>query len=95
MDWLVVCASGLGHHELQEEIKKAGKHARVVAKIEKPEAIEDLDAILEATDAVMVARGDLGVEMPMQEVPLLQKKSCASAWRWASPSSWPRKCWKA
>ena len=60
--------------ELQKEIKKAGKHARVVAKIEKPEAIEDLDAILEATDAVMVARGDLGVEMPMQEVPLLQKK---------------------
>ena len=53
--------------ELQEEIKKAGKHARVVAKIEKPEAIEDLDAILEATDAVMVARGDLGVEIPMQE----------------------------
>ena len=60
--------------ELQEEIKKAGKHARVVAKIEKPEAIEDLDAILEATDAVMVARGDLGVEIPMQEVPLLQKE---------------------
>jgi pyruvate kinase len=60
--------------ELKKEIKKAGKHTRVVAKIEKPEAIEDLDAILEATDAVMVARGDLGVEMPMQEVPLLQKK---------------------
>jgi len=60
--------------ELQEEIKKAGKHARVVAKIEKPEAIEDLDSILEATDAVMVARGDLGVEIPMQEVPLLQKE---------------------
>ena len=60
--------------ELQEAIKKAGKHARLVAKIEKPEAIEDLDAILEATDAVMVARGDLGVEMPMQEVPLLQKE---------------------
>ena len=60
--------------ELQEEIKKAGKHARVVAKIEKPEAIEDLEAILEATDAVMVARGDLGVEIPMQEVPLLQKE---------------------
>ena len=60
--------------ELREAIKKAGKHARLVAKIEKPEAIEDLDAILEATDAVMVARGDLGVEMPMQEVPLLQKE---------------------
>ena len=60
--------------ELQEQIKKAGKHAKVVAKIEKPEAIADLDAILDATDAVMVARGDLGVELPMQQVPLLQKE---------------------
>ena len=59
--------------ELRDQINAAGKHARIVAKIEKPEAIEDFDAILEATDAVMVARGDLGVEMPMQEVPLLQK----------------------
>ena len=60
-------------HELRDQINEAGKHARIVAKIEKPEAIDDFDAILKATDAVMVARGDLGVEMPMQEVPLLQK----------------------
>jgi len=60
--------------ELKAIIKKHKKHARVVAKIEKPEAIEDLDAILEASDAVMVARGDLGVEVPMQDVPLLQKQ---------------------
>ncbi|PCJ80368.1 MAG: pyruvate kinase [Bacteroidetes bacterium] len=60
--------------ELKEIIKKHKKHARVVAKIEKPEAIEELDAILEASDAVMVARGDLGVEVPMQDVPLLQKQ---------------------
>ena len=53
-------------HELRALIKKAGKHARIIAKIEKPEALDDLDAILEATDAVMVARGDLGVEIPMQ-----------------------------
>ena len=60
--------------ELKEEVAKAGKHARVVAKIEKPEAIEEIDEIVANTDAVMVARGDLGVEMPMQEVPLLQKE---------------------
>tara|TARA_B110000285_G_scaffold234864_1_gene313421 strand:- start:1492 stop:2910 length:1419 start_codon:yes stop_codon:yes gene_type:complete len=60
-------------HELRELIAKSGKHARIVAKIEKPEALEDLDAILEATDAVMVARGDLGVEIPMQDVPMVQK----------------------
>ena len=60
-------------HELRALIAKSGKHARIVAKIEKPEALDDLDAILEATDAVMVARGDLGVEIPMQDVPLVQK----------------------
>jgi pyruvate kinase len=60
--------------ELKAIIKKNKKHARIVAKIEKPEAIEDLDAIIEAADAVMIARGDLGVEVPMQEVPLLQKE---------------------
>ena len=60
--------------ELKEHIKKANHHARVIAKIEKPQAIENLDLILDATDAVMVARGDLGVEIPMQTVPVLQKK---------------------
>ena len=45
----------------------------VIAKIEKPEAIENIDAIIAYTDALMVARGDLGVEIPMQEVPLIQK----------------------
>ncbi len=47
--------------------------ARIIAKIEKPEAIDNIDAIIAVTDGVMVARGDLGVEMPMEEVPLLQK----------------------
>ena len=54
-------------------IAEKGSHARVIAKIEKPEAIENIDAIIEATDSIMVARGDLGVEMPMEEVPVLQK----------------------
>ena len=59
--------------ELRERIEAEGKHTRIIAKIEKPEALEDLDGILEETDAVMIARGDLGVEIPKQEVPLVQK----------------------
>ena len=45
-----------------------------MAKVEKPEAVDDLDGIVEATDAVMIARGDLGVEVPMQKVPMIQKR---------------------
>lgn len=59
--------------ELKNIIKERGKSARVIAKIEKPEAIANIDEIIAVSDGVMVARGDLGVEMPMEEVPLLQK----------------------
>jgi pyruvate kinase len=59
--------------ELKDIIKARGKHARVIAKIEKPEAIANIDEIIAVSDGIMVARGDLGVEMPMEEVPLLQK----------------------
>ena len=59
--------------DLKERIRKAGRDTKVVAKIEKPEAIKNIDAIIEATDGLMVARGDLGVEVPMEEVPMLQK----------------------
>ncbi len=71
--------------ELKEHIKKANHHARVIAKIEKPQAIKNLDAILDATDAVMVARGDLGVEIPMQTVPVLQKKITRACLEKAKP----------
>jgi len=54
-------------------IAEHGSSALVIAKIEKPEAIQNIDAIIEASDGIMVARGDLGVEMPMEEVPGLQK----------------------
>lgn len=59
--------------DLKERIAKKRSIALVVAKIEKPEALENIDAIIDASDALMVARGDLGVEVPYQNVPLIQK----------------------
>lgn len=59
--------------ELRSRISASGRKAFIVSKIEKPEAVVDIDNILNVTDAVMVARGDLGVEVPMQSVPLIQK----------------------
>ncbi|MCD4792549.1 MAG: pyruvate kinase [Bacteroidales bacterium] len=60
--------------ELKQLIKRKRKKTYVVSKIEKPQAIKNIDAIIEETDAIMVARGDLGVEMPFDCVPLLQKE---------------------
>jgi pyruvate kinase len=60
--------------DLRELIDQAGSDANVIAKVEKAEAVDALDAILIETDAVMVARGDLGVEIGVAEVPLLQKR---------------------
>lgn len=60
--------------DIKQVIYEHGLTTPVVAKIEKPEAIRNFDEILEATDAVMVARGDLGVEINAEKVPLLQKK---------------------
>jgi pyruvate kinase len=59
--------------EARELIQRSGSAARVVAKIEKREALEDLDAVIEAADALMIARGDLGVEIAPEEVPIVQK----------------------
>ncbi len=68
--------------DLKRIISRSGKAAKVIAKVEKPEAIDNIDAIVAATDGVMVARGDLGVEMPLEVVPLLQKmivRKCRAA----------------
>lgn len=68
--------------DIKAIIKAAGKASRVIAKIEKPEALEEIDEIIEKSDALMVARGDLGVEIPMEDVPLAQKmmiKKCNRA----------------
>ena len=70
---------------LRALVDAAGSTARVIAKIEKPEAVADLDAILLAADAVMVARGDLGVEIGPAEVPLVQKRIIATALRAGKP----------
>jgi pyruvate kinase len=58
--------------ELKKVIAENEGRASVIAKIERPEALEDIDAILTASDGIMVARGDLGVELPPQKVPLVQ-----------------------
>ncbi|MGK7901100.1 MAG: pyruvate kinase [Hormoscilla sp.] len=60
--------------EIKEIIANAGKQVPVIVKIEKHEAIEQMEAILSLSDGVMVARGDLGVELPAEDVPLLQKR---------------------
>jgi len=60
--------------EVQRLIRAAGADVPVIAKLEKPEAMAHLGEILEVTDGVMIARGDLGVEMPLEQVPPLQKR---------------------
>ncbi|MEM6837716.1 MAG: pyruvate kinase [Cyanobacteria bacterium P01_C01_bin.120] len=71
--------------EIKELIANAGKRVPVIVKIEKHEAIEQMDAILSLSDGVMVARGDLGVELPPEEVPILQKRLIKTANRLGIP----------
>ena len=75
VDWIALSfvRSADDIYLLKDKIKAAGAKCNVIAKIEKPEAIENIDDIIAATDALMVARGDLGVEIPMEKVPLTQK----------------------
>jgi len=71
--------------ELQKIISEHNSPARVIAKIEKPEAIRQIDAIIKQADAVMVARGDLGVEVPMERVPNLQKMITRKCIKYSTP----------
>ncbi len=75
IDWIALSfvrkASDI--HSLREIIDKHKAQSRIVAKIEKPEALSNIDEIIAATDAIMVARGDLGVEIWLEEVPMVQK----------------------
>ncbi|MBX2952851.1 MAG: pyruvate kinase [Leadbetterella sp.] len=76
VDWIALSfvRSAKEIYAIKEYIRSKGSGAKVIAKMEKPEAIQNMDEIIEATDAVMVARGDLGVEMPSEEVPIIQKE---------------------
>lgn len=59
--------------ELRELLKKAKSNAQIISKIETPEALENIDEIIKLTDGIMVARGDLAIEIPAEDVPLAQK----------------------
>jgi len=69
-------------HEIMDE---EGIRLPVIAKIEKPQAVEHLEEIVDAFDAIMVARGDLGVELPLEAVPIVQKQAVEISRRWAKP----------
>jgi len=70
---------------VHEVMDRVGRRVPVIAKLEKPEAIDNLEAIVLAFDAIMVARGDLGVEMPLEQVPLVQKRAIQMARENAKP----------
>lgn len=75
IDW--VALSFVRHpddiHHLRKLLKEKNSDAKIIAKIEKPEALEHLREIILASDAIMVARGDLGVELPVEQIPMIQK----------------------
>jgi pyruvate kinase len=84
VDWIAL--SFVQRPEDVAEVKKvAGRRALVMAKLEKPQALERLADIIEVSDAVMVARGDLGVEMPLEQVPGLQKRITRACRRAGKP----------
>jgi pyruvate kinase len=88
VDWVALSfvRSAADCRRLRELLHEAGSNALVIAKIEKGEALEDLDAILSSADAVMVARGDLGVEIGPAEVPLVQKRIILAALEHGKPA---------
>ena len=79
--------------EIKAMLDEQGSSMKVIAKIENAEGIENLDAIIEAADGIMVARGDMGVEIPAEKVPHIQKKLYASATRLVRLLSRQPRCW--
>ena len=77
-------------HKIMDEV---GIRIPVIAKIEKPQAVQNLQEIVSAFDGIMVARGDLGVEMPIEEVPLVQKRCIELAREAAKPVIVLLRCW--
>ena len=81
VDWVALSfvRSAADVDALKAELVRLKADAGVIAKLEKPQAIEALDAIVDVADAIMVARGDLGVEMSPERVPFIQKRLFAPA----------------
>ncbi|GFH35189.1 pyruvate kinase [Streptomyces pacificus] len=77
--------SGRDIEDVHRVMDEEGRRLPVIAKIEKPQAVEGIDGIVAAFDGIMVARGDLGVEMPLERVPLVQKHAITLARRNAKP----------
>ncbi|MCZ7460970.1 pyruvate kinase [Streptomyces sp. WMMC940] len=77
--------SGRDIEDVHRVMDEEGRRLPVIAKIEKPQAVDDIDDIVAAFDGIMVARGDLGVEMPLEQVPLVQKRAIKLARRNAKP----------
>ncbi len=71
--------------EIKNYIAKTGKDIRVVAKIEKPEAVNHIKEIIEVSDAIMIARGDMGVELPAARVPRIQQEIIRLCWKMNTP----------
>jgi pyruvate kinase len=77
--------SGRDAEDVHRVMRDEGRRVPVIAKIEKPQAVDNLEEIVQAFDGIMVARGDLGVEMPLEAVPLVQKRAVKLARRNAKP----------
>lgn len=82
-DWIALSfvRTAADVHGLRDVLRGLGSDAGIVSKIEKPEALDALDGIIDASEAVMVARGDLGVEIPLHEIPVWQKEILSRARR--------------
>jgi pyruvate kinase len=87
VDWLALSFVRHAHaaDELRQAARVLGLNVPILAKIERPEAVEHAEAIVEAFDGIMVARGDLGVEMPLERVPIVQKRLISLARRAGKP----------
>lgn len=77
--------SARDYDDVRKVMEEEGRILPVVAKVEKPQAVDNLAEIVDAFDAIMVARGDLGVELPLEQVPLVQKRAVELARRAAKP----------
>ena len=77
--------SGRDVEDVHRVMAEEGRRVPVIAKVEKPQAVENIEEIVAAFDGLMVARGDLGVEMPLEQVPIVQKRAVALAKRNAKP----------